>query len=348
MDYNHVDMPKKSIYIIILLIILFTQTALTINKPVSAPGPYDLIAEVNAYRLSMGYYALNPDPLVMAAAQGHADWIVETGNGGHYGASGSDETMRVYWTGYGGGKAIKCDEAWASTNSVSSAVYGAWADWTHQQVMLNGWGNNYTDVGAGVADNGDGTYVFILDVCLIEGGSAPDTSTGSSGSTITDPNATPDLSNYIFGVMVATPAPDGSIVHIVQYGQTLASISEAYGLTINELRAMNGMAVDSTNIWPDQKLLIKKAVAGSSTGTPAIETGTPTATTATTVPTYTPRARTSTPLPTLAITGEAEPAGQSAENIAVAAQPASKTIGMVLIILCGLGLIALVYSFLKK
>ena len=84
----------------------------------------------------MGLYALNPDAKVMSAAQGHADWIVATGNGGHTGASGSDETTRVYWSGYGGGKSIKCDEAWASTTSVNSAVYEAWSDWTHQQVMV--------------------------------------------------------------------------------------------------------------------------------------------------------------------------------------------------------------------
>ena len=251
--------------------------------------------------------------------------------------------MRVYWTGYGGGKTIKCDEAWASTSSVSSAVYEAWADWTHQQVMLNGWGNNFTDVGAGVADNGNGSYVFILDVCLIVGGSAPDNSSGSSGSTYMDPNATPDLSNYIFGVMVATPAPDGSIVHIVQYGQTLATISEAYGLTINELRAINGMAADSTSIWPDQKLLIKKVEAGSTSVTSSVETGTPIVGTPTTVPTYTPRPRTSTPLVTLTKTGETPLEEQPDQPVT-----STKTLGMVLITLCGLGVIALIYSFLKK
>ena len=40
----------------------------------------------------------------------HAEWIVATGQGGHIGASGSDETVRVSWTGYGGGAAIQCDE----------------------------------------------------------------------------------------------------------------------------------------------------------------------------------------------------------------------------------------------
>ena len=201
MDYNQGTMYRKFFYITLLIIILFTQSSFRSESRSSAPGAYELIDTVNAYRISMGLYALDPESHVMAAAQSHADWIVSTGNGGHTGASGSDETMRAYWAGYGGGKSIKCDEAWASTTSVNSAVFEAWSDWTHQQVMLNGWGNKYTDVGAGVADNGDGTFVFILDVCLTQGGSAPDYKPNAP----IDPNATPDMSNYIFGVTSCHP-----------------------------------------------------------------------------------------------------------------------------------------------
>ena len=64
-----------------------------------------------------GYYAIGTNSLVMSAAQGHADWIVQTGQGGHTGAGGSDETVRVGWTGYGGGAEIKCDENWAMASS---------------------------------------------------------------------------------------------------------------------------------------------------------------------------------------------------------------------------------------
>jgi LysM repeat protein len=213
--------------------------------------------------------------------------------------------------------------------------------------MLNGWGNNYTDVGAGVADNGDGTFVFILDVCLVQGGSSPD----YSPNTPVDPNATPDMSNYIFGVSAATPAPDGSIVHIVQYGQTLATISEAYKITVDDLRSLNGMAPDNTTIWPDQKLLIKKpegtpiainTVSGS--GTPELEStlqGTNTM-----APTFTPRSKTITPAPSLAISNIS--ATNTPQVVSAAKNPPKQTIGMVLITLCGLGLIGLIYSFLKK
>ena len=94
MDYNQGTMHRKFFYITLLIIILFTQSFSDWGACL-LPGPYELIDTVNSYRISMGLYALNPESHVMAAAQSHADWIVSTGNGGHTGASGSDETMRA-------------------------------------------------------------------------------------------------------------------------------------------------------------------------------------------------------------------------------------------------------------
>jgi len=79
---------------------------------------------------------------------------------------------------------------------------GDWADWTHQEVMLNAWGNRYTDIGGGVAVWGEGSYVFVLDVCMVIG--------QGPGETVPDdgeiaPEATADLSNYIYGVTVIWP-----------------------------------------------------------------------------------------------------------------------------------------------
>lgn len=336
-------MLRKNTLLFLLIIITLTQMAFSLPAPVSAPSAYDLIAVVNLYRLSKGFYALNPDPFVMAAAQGHADWIVATGQGGHYGAGGSDETMRVYWAGYGGGADIQCDEAWASTRSINDAVYVAWSDWEHQEVMLNGWGNPYTDIGAGVADKGDGTYVFVVNICMIK--------SAGSGSLIPgatrDPNATADLSNYIFAVIKATPAADGSVIHVVKYGQTLATIAEAYGITINELRLKNNMAADAANIWPDQKLIIIKgngtplAINPSVSGTPGDETPS--------LPqTYTPRSVTRTPIPTLAITDQEATTTPVKHITAEPEASPSKTIGMILIILCGMGVVVLIYFFFLK
>ena len=209
--------------------------------------------------------------------------------------------------------------------------------------MLNGWGNPYTDIGAGVADNGDGTYVFVVNICMIKGAGNSSYIPGATR----DPNATADLSNYIFGVTKATPAADGSVIHIVKYGQTLATIAEAYGITINALRALNNMSADNSNIWPDQKLTIIKGNGTPLASNPVVS-GTP-AKTPSQPQTYTPRSVTRTPIPTLAISDKD---ATNTPSVQITTEPEnaspSKTIGMLLIILCGMGVIALIYYFFLK
>lgn len=90
----------------------------------------------------------------------------------------------------------------------------------------------------------------------------------------------------------STPNPDGSIVHIVEYGESLYSIAVDYGVTIATIKELNHLTTN--DIVVGQKLIIRL----SSSPTPTIPvtatlkpTGTPrpTATvTATRRPTYTP------------------------------------------------------------
>jgi len=234
---------------------LLFLSAFMAPQPQGTPTGYDLVAAVNAYRASQGYYPLNPNSLVAAAAQAHAEWIVSTGQGGHIGLNGSDETVRVSWTGYGDGLSIRCDECWAGGLSIEEAIYQSWSDWTHQEVMLNAWGNRYTDAGGGVALRENGRYIFVLDVCMVIGKGS------SAGVPSTNPNSlvTADTSNYVFAVTTATPRLDGSIVHKVMYGQTLLGIAQAYGVTVDQIRTLNQMAANGTLIWTDQELLIQPA-----------------------------------------------------------------------------------------
>jgi LysM repeat protein len=56
-------------------------------------------------------------------------------------------------------------------------------------------------------------------------------------------------------VQVSTPHPDGKIIHVVQAYQTLTTIAQAYGVSIDRILALNGLQLD----WPlqiGQKLLI--------------------------------------------------------------------------------------------
>ncbi len=142
MDYNQFVNISKITVLLLGLALVASLSAFSLPADASQPTGYDLAAVVNAYRVANGYYQLDPHAQVMAAAQAHADWIVETGQGGHIGAGGSDETTRVSWTGYGDGATILCDENWAGGSSIDDVMAGAWSDWTHQEVMLNTWRNH--------------------------------------------------------------------------------------------------------------------------------------------------------------------------------------------------------------
>jgi LysM repeat protein len=56
-------------------------------------------------------------------------------------------------------------------------------------------------------------------------------------------------------IQLSTPDPDGKIVHVVAMYQTLSTIAQAYGITVDTLLALNGIQVD----WPlqiGQKLVV--------------------------------------------------------------------------------------------
>jgi LysM repeat protein len=88
----------------------------------------------------------------------------------------------------------------------------------------------------------------------------------------------------IIPIEVAAPGPDGSIVHVVQEGQTLWNIAAAYQISLAELMRLNGLT-EGAIIVPGQKLLVKSA---GLTATPSI-TATQKNASHTPPPTFTPR-----------------------------------------------------------
>ena len=86
----------------------------------------------------------------------------------------------------------------------------------------------------------------------------------------------------VLSIATTTPNADGSITHIIKYGETLIDIAEAYGVPLNELIAMNRLDPNNPAYFEGQVLIIRAAF----TPTPFITT------------TYTPRPPTRTPLPT--------------------------------------------------
>jgi uncharacterized protein YkwD len=273
--------------------------ALMAVRPYGAAGAptnqaaYDLIDDVNALRASNGLPPYNIDPILMAVAQAHTDYQVSIGSTTHYGADGSHPRDRAIAAGYGGGATVFISENIAGGTDLTPAEAVVWwqGDDPHLNTML---GTNYTDVGAGAGESG-GIWRYTLDAGYVAGGSyvAPTAAPG-----VTSPAAAPVSPGFI----LSTPGPDGSIIHIVQAGQTLWTIAAYYGVDIDVLRKLNNLPA-SPLLRIGQQIIVQPATTATPTASltrPVTATSTPRATATRAVFTRTPRpspSATPTPAP---------------------------------------------------
>ena len=306
-----------------------------------APSAYDLINSVNGWRISTGLAPLEIDNALMAAAQAHSEYQASIGSWSHVGAGGTYEWDRAAAAGYGGGAAIKCDEAVAIANvntSVDTVVYTLWNDYDHRDlVLLN---PSYVHVGAAAVEQG-GLVYYTLDACYTGSGAAnnPPANTGGSTTISGLPTATREI---IIPVQTVAPADDGSITHEVQPGQSLWAISDTYKVDSALIVQLNNLASDNPVIFPGQKLLIRPSFTPSPSPTitetpiPATRTPRPTATPLPTRPTKTP-----TPTPT-ATDKPLLPEISAIKSLD------RHTLGIAIIAVCGLGLAAVLIGLFKS
>jgi LysM repeat protein len=143
-------------------------------------------------------------------------------------------------------------------------------------------------------------------------------------------------------MLTSTPNADGSIAHVVKYGETLYDIAEAYGITLNDLISMNRLDPQNPAIFERQVLIIRVAF----TETPFMTaTFTPRPPTRTPLPTRTPRpTRTETvfhtPLPTRTDTPEPLIKVPSLEDLG----PARKVMAYTFIGIGAVGLVLLLFT----
>lgn len=101
-----------------------------------------------------------------------------------------------------------------------------------------------------------------------------------------------------YGVVISTPDADGSIYHVVAYGDTLEGIATAYGVPARTIQIQSGNSPDATELYVGNVLVIRFPNTPTPTNqfppTPTRLTPTPTEPR----PTRTP-IPTRTPLPTL-------------------------------------------------
>ena len=316
----------------LLLLAVFCTLALPQTRVYSAaPSPYDMIAAVNDLRAGLGLAPLEIDGSLMAAAQNQSDYLgsnygtnFPTWDQGHIGAGGTYARDRAVAAGYPLTAGMNVVENWAGGNNstlLSDVIYSYWSDSTHMNTMTAVDG---VAVGAGITE-GDGYVYYILDVA-VKYGSGGSSTGGGVASTI----PTTAVTAQVAPVQVATPNAEGKIIHTVKLGQALWSIATAYDMTVDQIKASNGLKGET--IYVGQELVIQAAY-----------TPTPSPTT-----TITPRPPTRTPVPQRTARPVATVQEQGEGSTKSILNMDRKTMGLALILICGIGLALMIISTTSK
>jgi LysM repeat protein len=219
----------------------------------SAGSGYEVIDLVNQVRAANGLAPLEANGALMAAAQGHSEYMAETGSVSHTGAGGSSPASRAAAAGYAGSGVI--ENIMSGANLTPQQAVQWWqGDSLHLSTLLS---TTSEHAGAGVAASGDTVYITLV-VGHTGSGSGSGSSSApqplsSAGPEQPAPLSTPEV---VIQVEVSTPAADGSVIHVVEPGQTLWEIATAYKIGLQDLYALNGMDENSV-IFPGERVLIK-------------------------------------------------------------------------------------------
>lgn len=244
-----------------MVVLLMLAAAPGKAKAQSAPfNAYDLIGAVNALRADHGLPNFNIDGSLMASAQAHSEYQASIQTMTHYGPGGNTANERAIAAGYGG----RVSENIAVftlgfEDALSTIIYEYWADDLHMNTMIN---PQYLDVGAGVVVGGGRVYI------TMDAGWPSGAYTLPTHQTWT-PEGTPGFSTPLAfePILISTPLPDGSLYHVVGYGQSLIGIAGAYGMSVTDLATINHINPDQ--IYAGQKLLIHLAASPSPTVEPS-------------------------------------------------------------------------------
>ncbi len=252
------------LWVLALILIAFVLPALVSAAPArlspAKSSAYELLDAVNALRASHGLAPYQSNPILMGIAQAQAEYLLSAGIMTHIGPDGSRPYQRALAAGYmvagdlSQGGFFSENITAGSAQTAEEAVQVWMGDAPHLNTMLS---TTLQDAGAGVAVSGY-TYLYVLDAGLSTGG------TPVAYTPVHPIQNTP-------AIIPNTPNPDGSIVHIVQPGDSLGSISVAYNVALADILKLNNLTLKSV-IYADQKIIISTGF----TPTPTQPTGTPT------------------------------------------------------------------------
>lgn len=239
--------------LLLAILFLFAETAFI---PIHHIASYDVIASINALRASYGLSPYTVDDRLMLAAQGQADYLASIApnvENGHVGPGGTDADARALAAGYPYVVGLDINENWAGipvNSSIENLIATGWSDEAHMHTMLHERGQH---IGVGVAVSGSTAYI-IVDVAAYWGDAGL---TAQPANSYSGANGNEQIvSNYIAPVVLAEPKEDGSVVHVVQSGQSLWMLVSHYGVTIDQLRELNQMK-DNDVIYIGQEIFIK-------------------------------------------------------------------------------------------
>lgn len=193
---------------------------------------YDLVNEVNNLRALHGLEPYRIDPWLMTYAQEHSEYQASIMQGTHLHSDGTLPQDIGLQENVAGGD--------VQVISAAIVVYEIWVDWGHRHILT---GFETGEIGAGIAYDNNGQVYYTVNI--------------RPGEEL--PQTTPTTPEPYTPLETVTPVDDGTIIHIVGYGQTLWSIAIAYGITVNDIRSLNGIASDSDVITIGQKLIIRPA-----------------------------------------------------------------------------------------
>jgi LysM repeat protein len=217
----------------------------------------EIIAEINAYRAANGLGTLSYNATLASLAQSHSEFMANTGSITHT-EGGTSPTDRAYAAGYGDGHKIIMSEiifgGWGA--DVNDAITWWKNSTVHNNVMLD---SRYLEIGAGVATDGTVNY-YTAEIAWVTPYAAPsETNPGdSSGDSGSSEDEIPEEVIVYSPVVVAEPAADGSITHIVESGQTLWTIAAVYKVDLQTVLDLNEMT-SGTWVFPGDEILIRPA-----------------------------------------------------------------------------------------
>ena len=207
-----------------LIITLFAW--LPAPAPVAAQSPaQDIFNRVNQFRSENGLPAFTWNGALASAAQEQAGYMATFNVYSHTGYGGSSPYDRASSYGYVG---------WVAENIVGGTKLTPrngliW--WINSPVHLNTLlTTRYTEAGTGFAQGYDQNfYALVVGV--------PD-SYAPSAPSVPDDSPAPI---YVTPIEISEPNEDGSIVHVVQEGQTAWAIAAVYEVDLNYILLINGL-----------------------------------------------------------------------------------------------------------